>query len=259
MENKHQYLPPLSDDEYQALKDSIRKSGVIIPVVLDEEGEILDGHHRIKAWDELTREGVKLKDYPSKTLKGLSESGKIERILSLNLDRRHLTKEQRDELILKLRQDGLSTRAISDATKVPQQTVSRVVRKAASDPNGSVALPETVVGKDKKVRKAKQDKKVAIKELPESDQEYPPVEDRTGRRADDALAKYEAIHRHEEAGRLLQALEEAFDRIRSDDLCRILADDNDYVRRVEDIAVKASDLVDDVLMKRSADVASNVS
>ncbi len=245
---KNQYLPPLSDDEYEALKISIRKSGVLIPVVLDEEGEILDGHHRIRAWDELTREGVKIRDYPSKTLTGLTPSGKIERILTLNLDRRHLTKEQRDELVLRLRQDGMSTRQIAEVAKVPQQTVSRVVKKAASDPNGSVALPEVVVGKDKKVRKATKEK-LKITELPESDLEH---------RVEEIAAKQEYRDTWRQAETLLDAVEVALDQLCAN-LAPVLADTPEYVQRVKEIAAKTSDLVDDVLLKRSADVASNVS
>ncbi len=39
-------MPPLSKEEYEALKASIKFEGVINPIVKDEEGNILDGHHR---------------------------------------------------------------------------------------------------------------------------------------------------------------------------------------------------------------------
>ena len=47
-------LPPLPDDEYQALKADIARHGVLVPVELDEQtGEVLDGHHRVRACEEL--------------------------------------------------------------------------------------------------------------------------------------------------------------------------------------------------------------
>ena len=43
---EYQLLPPLRPDERSQLEADIRKRGVLVPVELDEEGRILDGHHR---------------------------------------------------------------------------------------------------------------------------------------------------------------------------------------------------------------------
>ena len=94
MVEKYQLFPALSDEEYQALKNDIAEHGILVPVELDEVGNILDGHHRVKAWRELRAEGVKLKDYPTLTRYNLNESDKLNHIRSLNLLRRHLTTEQ---------------------------------------------------------------------------------------------------------------------------------------------------------------------
>ena len=40
-------MPSLAPDEYQGLKESIRRHGVLYPVVVDHEGAIIDGHHRL--------------------------------------------------------------------------------------------------------------------------------------------------------------------------------------------------------------------
>ena len=39
---------PLSKLEYEQLKDSIRKDGLYLPIVINPKGEILDGHNRHK-------------------------------------------------------------------------------------------------------------------------------------------------------------------------------------------------------------------
>src|SRR6516165_5662250 len=65
-------LPDLTTWEYGALKESIRRWKVILPVVKDENGEILDGYQRVRACEELG-----IADYPVLTLGGLSEDEKM--------------------------------------------------------------------------------------------------------------------------------------------------------------------------------------
>src|SRR5918995_1112338 len=48
-----QVMPPLSADEYQALKADIALRGVMVPVEYDQDGVIIDGHHRVRACQEL--------------------------------------------------------------------------------------------------------------------------------------------------------------------------------------------------------------
>lgn len=49
-----QVMPPLSIEEYEALKADIAKRGVLIPIEVDADtGEILDGFHRLRACQEL--------------------------------------------------------------------------------------------------------------------------------------------------------------------------------------------------------------
>src|SRR5215213_3963579 len=49
----YQVMGPLSEEEYAALKASIAMRGVEIPLVVDVEGEVIDGHHRRRAVAEL--------------------------------------------------------------------------------------------------------------------------------------------------------------------------------------------------------------
>ena len=89
-----QLLPDLPEWEYAALKESIRKHGVIVPIIKDESAEIIDGHHR----DRVCRE-LRIKDYPTITLAGLTKDQKRDHALILNLVRRKITRKQLREII----------------------------------------------------------------------------------------------------------------------------------------------------------------
>ena len=88
---KYQVMPALTPIEYEALKADIAKRGVLVPVEVDENGDMLDGHHRVKAWQELRSEGVNLPDYPRLIRSGLTEEQKRNHARSLNVLRRHLS------------------------------------------------------------------------------------------------------------------------------------------------------------------------
>ena len=49
---KYQLLPELSAADFEVLKQDIAARGVMVPVEYDEEGSILDGHHRVRAGTE---------------------------------------------------------------------------------------------------------------------------------------------------------------------------------------------------------------
>ena len=116
--SKYQFLPSLSLDEYEALRESIQKYGVIQPVVVDEDGAIIDGYHRVKICKEL---GI---DYPKRILKKLTEEEKENLSVSLNIKRRHLTKDQKKELALALREEGWTQERIASVMEVSQKTIS---------------------------------------------------------------------------------------------------------------------------------------
>lgn len=144
--NKYQVLPELTPEEYEALKADIQANGVQIPVEVDEEGNIIDGYHRAKICQEL---GI---DYPKNVRQGLSEEEKIDFVLRVNLNRRHLTREQRQELALKLRRRGWSYPRIGETLGVGKSTVERDVK--TTFPDGKVDFPARVIGKDGKERPA---------------------------------------------------------------------------------------------------------
>lgn len=145
----YQLLPPLTDEEYQALKADIAEHGILVPVDVDEAGHMLDGHHRVKAWCELRAEGIKVPDYSRLIRAGLTEAQKRNHVRSLNLLRRHLTKEQLKEQWSAMRNDGMTYQAIADASGVDDETV----RKTVSE--NSETQPTMVIGKDGKKYPAK--------------------------------------------------------------------------------------------------------
>jgi ParB-like chromosome segregation protein Spo0J len=122
--NGYQFLPSLSLDEYEALRESIRKYGVIQPVIVDEKGTVIDGYHRVKVCKEL---GI---DYPTKVIEGLLEEEKENLSVSLNIKRRHLTKDQKKELALALREQGWTQERIASVFEVTHQTISNWLKSA---------------------------------------------------------------------------------------------------------------------------------
>ncbi|HEY1298113.1 MAG TPA: DNA methyltransferase [Chloroflexota bacterium] len=99
----YQVLPPLSAEEYAALKEDIRVSGrVRDPVITTRDGTVLDGHNRVRAWTELRAEGVALPDYPRLIRQDLADSDDIAcraAARQYNLQRRHLDDAARRALI----------------------------------------------------------------------------------------------------------------------------------------------------------------
>lgn len=86
----YQLFRPLEDERFQALKDDIAKRGVLVPVEVDEDGRVLDGHHRLRAVRELQAEGVDVEDPATITRTGWSDQDKRDHVRKINLLRRQL-------------------------------------------------------------------------------------------------------------------------------------------------------------------------
>jgi ParB-like chromosome segregation protein Spo0J len=97
--NKYQVMPPLSGEEYQALKEDIAENGVLVPVVKDTDGNIIDGHHRVWAYEELLAEDRVAGGYPVVERSGMTDQEKRDLAWRLNMQRRHLNREQKHEAI----------------------------------------------------------------------------------------------------------------------------------------------------------------
>lgn len=116
-------FPKLDGSTEAALRASIKRFGVIVPIVIDQHGEILDGHHRSRLAGELGME------CPTQALQVSDEDEGRLIALTLNADRRHLTTEQRREIVASLRSEGHSIRAIANAHGVALATVVKDLEK----------------------------------------------------------------------------------------------------------------------------------
>jgi transcriptional regulator with XRE-family HTH domain len=88
-------IPPLSAEEYESLKQSIKQNGLWTPIDVNDQGVVLDGHHRFKACQELGIEPKTVtKHFPDKFHEQIF-------VIDSNLKRRHLNNFQRTELALK--------------------------------------------------------------------------------------------------------------------------------------------------------------
>lgn len=137
-------LPPLTAEERDELRRSIRAAGrVLVPILVTEDDAVLDGHHRLAIADELGLSGV-----PAETVAGLSDEQRRARAMELNLARRHLTREQRRRIIEEeLRRDATrSDRSVSARVGVSHATVAAARKKLES--SGQIVHSPRRAGKD---------------------------------------------------------------------------------------------------------------
>lgn len=92
----YQVMPPLSDEEFEALKADIKADGVQDPIVHDEEMQVIDGHHRVKACRDLGRD---MADVPTDVRAGYTDDEKRDLAYRLNLQRRHLEHGEKSALV----------------------------------------------------------------------------------------------------------------------------------------------------------------
>jgi SAM-dependent methyltransferase len=134
----YQLFPALDRATEDALRESIGRWGVIVPIVVDQDGQVIDGHHRQRIANAL---GV---DYGVQQIEVGSEDDARAIAATLNTDRRHMDIDQRRAIVAHLREQGHSLRAIAGAVGVDDKTVRRDI--AAAD----MSAPQTVRGADGK-------------------------------------------------------------------------------------------------------------
>ena len=88
-----QPMPELPPEQLDSLRADIAANGVLVPVVVDQHGRILDGNHRAAIALDL---GI---DYPTVTVAVTDDADAWDKAVSLNCARRHLTREQVREVI----------------------------------------------------------------------------------------------------------------------------------------------------------------
>lgn len=126
-ESPYQYMPTHQAPDYDRLKASMQEHGWdrAFPVIRDEHGNTLDGHHRTRIWAELGRDP---RDIPTLVREGLTDQEKRDLVWMANVPRRHLTTDQKRELIrLRLKdRPELSNRSIASDVGVDHHTVGTI-------------------------------------------------------------------------------------------------------------------------------------
>ena len=138
IDDPHNIVPPLSDDEYEDLKDTIKKHRVLVPIYRDEAGQRLDGKYREKIYHELG-----ITDYPVVVVEGLTADEKLELSLKLNLVRRHLKRDALQPIAVQLRQQGWALERIAKALGVGTSTVHRWLDDVSRMENVTAAAVST--------------------------------------------------------------------------------------------------------------------
>lgn len=143
----YQVMPDLTEEDYAILKASIQKDGVIVPIEYDENGNILDGHHRLRACRELG-----ITDFPKIIRSGMTEAQKRSHARTLNVARRQLSREQKQEVIRQqlLETPERSDRQIADEVKSSPTTVGTIRHKMEND--GQLSKLDSSIGADGKLR-----------------------------------------------------------------------------------------------------------
>ncbi len=163
--NFHAYAetyPLLEGEEYESFKTDIAIGGVREALkyrVVNGRKEGLDGRNRLRACADL---GI---PFPEEEVS--VEDDDVENYIdSLNLHRRHLTREQRQDRVMRLRARGQSIRTIADTVGASPATVVKDIKDAEASAGVQNRTPEndqpstksskTVTGRDGKTYSSRQ-------------------------------------------------------------------------------------------------------
>ena len=143
-------FPVISDGELNKLATDIFENGLNEKIVLFQ-GKILDGRNR---WIAAQRCSFALRDDHFRKFEGSDAQAKAF-VISANIHRRHLSAEQRRDLIAELikAEPAKSDRQIAEVTKTSHHTVGDV--RSGLEATGQIAQLEQREGADGKKRKAK--------------------------------------------------------------------------------------------------------
>ncbi|UXF50072.1 nuclease [Haloquadratum phage sp.] len=86
----YQVMPEFDPDEFERLKKGIKEHGIEYPIIVDTDGNIVDGHHRVKAWKELGRDPS---DIPRRVVDE-PDGEQYHRAYRVNLNRRDVDKRE---------------------------------------------------------------------------------------------------------------------------------------------------------------------
>lgn len=156
----YQVMPPLNTTDLAKLRDSIAREGVQIPVIIrEEDGGIIDGHHRWEIAAELSMTGDVVLDFRSYATDELARSAAYD----INDARRHMTIAERNEIARRLIDSGATQKETAGVLGVSQQAIAAGIAEKTSLPEpGKEVLPiEDVLAKRPAVRGIRRTKNAA--------------------------------------------------------------------------------------------------
>lgn len=228
---KYQVMPELTAEEYAELKADIAERGVMIPIEFDEQGNVLDGYHRLQICAELG-----IKDYPKVIRAGMTEAEKLTHARKLNIARRHLTTAQKQVLIREQLKETpeQSDRQIAKALGVDHKTIG--VQRNEMKERGEIPHLETSTGADGKeyprIRKPVSVFNPTKRE--ERAMKKPEVIERMQKDGTSPLVASMKVLSEAKAERKAYELEDAM----PEDMCRLFtADIRDGLKEIEDESV----------------------
>lgn len=150
-EQPYQVMPELGNDEYERLKDDIADHGIEYPIILDLDewdthgtttfedlwGAVIDGHHRLRAWEEL---GNDPSEIPTRVVDD-SDTDQYHRAYRSNLLRRDLSDGTKREVVKEYllehpeRVQEDQNQHIASDLGVSNQTVGRAIQELKEDGN----------------------------------------------------------------------------------------------------------------------------
>jgi ParB-like chromosome segregation protein Spo0J len=145
-------VPAISEADFAVLKQSIAAHGLLQPIEVDGDGNVLDGHSRLRAIEELAAEDIDVGATHRTLHKFDSEAAARSYIRAINLHRRHLTSEQKRELIAAelIENPTSSNRVIAKMLGVDDKTVAKV--RTAKEATAEIPQLTKTTGADGRTR-----------------------------------------------------------------------------------------------------------
>lgn len=144
-----------------ALKASIERFGVLVPIAKDQHGNILDGHHR----ERIAKQVGAQPRYDRIVVENEDQAREIAQ--TLNADRRQLTDEQRREVATELFRQGHSETAVAAVIGVSQPSAHRLKDQLIQA--NKLELPDRTRGLDGRSRPSTRPTVVAAKNAREDE------------------------------------------------------------------------------------------
>lgn len=125
---------PQSDGVIVKLREKICRDGVLVPILVWSNGEIIDGHTRYRIAEELgMHRGIEFR------VIDCTEEEAHHMAFELNADRRQMTREERNQHVVWLRAKGWTQKQVAEAVGITRQRVSQIEPDSSTQETGVLA------------------------------------------------------------------------------------------------------------------------